>query len=180
MKIVLHLFVLLLVVVAAACAPASEPEAAPPSEQEPTVTSVVESSDAWMGTWKVNFEPSTFDPPRSPRPGEDSRTTTLEPWEDGHKATTVGLDAQGQPIQVEAISKFDGEEHQVVGAAVPTTRTYRRIDDRTYEFVTKVDGKVTTTSRSEVAVDSMTRTLTVTGTTAEGEPTNNVVVYERQ
>ena len=181
MKSLLHLFALPLVVATVACAPASEPDPEPSSLMEDTAiaTSDVQPLDEWMGTWKVNFDLSTYDPPRAPRPN-DSVTTILTPWEGGHKAISDGTNLQGEPTHSEAISKFDGEEHEVVGASVPTTRTYTRIDSRTYEFVAKVNGEETTTSRSEVAADGMTRTLTTTGSTAEGEPVNRVVVYERQ
>ena len=39
------------------------------------------------------------------------------------------------------------------GEAVPTTRAYRRIDDHTYQFVSRVNGKVTTTSRVTMSAD---------------------------
>ena len=64
--------------------------------------------------------------------------------------------------------------------AANTTRAYRRIDDRTYEFVTKVDGKVTTTTRSVAARDGKTRTTTTTGKDAQGQTVNNVQVFDRQ
>jgi len=46
--------------------------------------------------------------------------------------------------------------------------------------VEKVDGKVTTTSRSVGAPDGKTRTLTVTGTNAQGQTVKNVVLWEKQ
>jgi hypothetical protein len=61
-----------------------------------------------------------------------------------------------------------------------TTRAYRRIDDRTYEFVAKVDGKVTTTTRSVAARDGKTRTTMTTGKDAQGQSVNNVQVFDRQ
>ena len=51
---------------------------------------------------------------------------------------------------------------------------------RTFEFVTKENGKVTTTFRSVASADGKTRTATITGTNAQGQTVKNVVLYEKQ
>jgi hypothetical protein len=86
----------------------------------------------------------------------------------------------GQPTHVEIIVRFDSTDRPLVGAAVPTTRAYKRIDDRTYEFVQKEHGKVTTTFRSVAAPGGKSRTATTTGTNAQGQSVKNVVLYEKQ
>ena len=57
---------------------------------------------------------------------------------------------------------------------------YKRIDDRTYEVVAKVDGKVGVTTRVVFARDGKTRTDTQTGKDAQGRTVNNVIVREKE
>lgn len=76
---------------------------------------------------------------------------------------------------------FDGKPSEVKGAPdANTTRVYRRIDARSYEYVQSVAGKVTTTVRTVVAADGKTRTITTTGTNPQGITVKNVAVYEKQ
>ena len=63
---------------------------------------------------------------------------------------------------------------------MPTTRAFSRVDDRTYQFIDRISGKVTTTTRVTLAADGKTRTNVATGINAEGKPVNNTVVWDRQ
>jgi hypothetical protein len=78
------------------------------------------------------------------------------------------VDAKDMKGHQEIVAYFDGKEYEVKGAAMPTTRAYKRTD-RDYEYVTRVNGKVTTTSRGAVSADGNVRTLTTTGTNADGQ-----------
>jgi hypothetical protein len=130
-----------------------------------------------VGTWKTNVSKSTYSPGPPPKPA----TSRWELMGDGQfKNINDGVDAKGQPTHSEIIVKFDGTDRPLIGAAVPTTRTYKLIDARTFEFVTKVNGKVTTTFRSVAAPDGKTRTATTTGTNAQGQAVKNVVLWEKQ
>ena len=55
-----------------------------------------------------------------------------------------------------------------------------RIDANTLQTVNKKGGKVTTTQRNVVGADGKTRTVTTTGTDAQGQTVNNVTVFEKQ
>lgn len=96
------------------------------------------------------------------------------------KAISDQVDASGRTLHTEITTMFDGKEAVLNGAAVPTTRVYKRIDDRTYEFVTRVQGKVTTTTRVAIAADGKTRTITTTGTDEQGRRVNNVALWDRK
>ena len=56
----------------------------------------------------------------------------------------------------------------------------KRIDANTLETVARKLGKITTTQKNVVAADGKSRTVTTTGTNAQGEKVNNVAVYERK
>jgi hypothetical protein len=95
------------------------------------------------------------------------------------RAINDTVDAQGKATRTEITSTYDGKEYELKGAAMPTTRAYTRIDGG-YEFVTRVNGKVTTTTRVVHAPDGKTRTITTTGTNEQGQKVNNVVVWNKQ
>ena len=137
---------------------------------------VVEGQSAapWAGTWKLNTGKSRLD---GPAPKES--IVRLEASPNGVRTTIDSVTAQGTRTHTEATAVFDGKEYELKGAAVPTTRAYRRVGSD-YEYTTRVNGKVTTTSRGAVSADGKTRTLTTTGTNAQGQTVNTVNVYDRQ
>jgi flavin-dependent dehydrogenase len=60
------------------------------------------------------------------------------------------------------------------------TMTFSKIDARTYEAVTKKDGKTTLTARIVVAADGKTRITTQAGKNGRGETVKNTMFYEKQ
>ncbi len=97
------------------------------------------------------------------------------------KTTTDNVNAQGKATHEVTTTLFDGKAADVNGATdANTTRVYKRIDNRTFEFVTAVGGKVTTTTRSVTAADGRTRTNTQSGKNTQGVTVKNVTVYDRQ
>ena len=61
------------------------------------------------------------------------------------------------------------------------TRTFTKVNDRTWQVVDKLhSGKPGLTRREVVSADGRTLTVTVTGTTAQAETLNSVVVFEKQ
>ena len=138
-----------------------------------------QAQDPWLGTWKLNLDKSKYEPASG---APKSQTVKQEAVAGGGMKSTVdGVDAQGKPLHTEVTTMFDGKSTDVKGAPdANTTRVYKRIDTRTYEFVASVAGKGTVTSRSVVAADGKSRTVTTTGKNAQGQSVNNVVVYEKQ
>ncbi len=144
-----------------------------------SVSVAAQARDPWIGTWKLNVAKSKFEPASlAPK----SQTVKQEALPGGSmKAIADGVDSAGKTVHTEVTVKFDGKPCDVVGATdANTTRVYKRIDSRTYEYVQSVAGKVTTTSRVVVSADGKTRTITATGKNAQGQTINNVSVYDRQ
>ena len=139
-------------------------------------SSFAQSADPWVATWRLNVAKSKYSPGPAPR----SQTVVNESAPNGIRSITDTVDAQGMKIHQVVDAPFDGKEHEVKGSLQPTTRIYKRIDARTYEFVNRVNGKVTTTTRVAISADGKTRTNTTTGTDDQGRKVNNVAVYERQ
>ena len=102
-------------------------------------TARTQSTDPWMGTWKVDLAKSTYKP--GPKPTV-AGTVKIEPMAGGFKTTIDATIPQGQPTHTETVGKFDGKDNPVTGAPVPnTTAAYKRINGRTFEVLGKVDGK---------------------------------------
>jgi hypothetical protein len=145
-----------------------------------TVSSAAQpqSADPWLGTWKGDLAKSTFSP--GPKP-PSAATVTIERSGTGMKTTIDGTDPQGKPTHTETVWSFDGKDNPVKGATVPnTTAAYKRIDDRTFEVTSKVDGKPTMTTRVAISADGKTMTATQTGKNVQGETVKNVLVATKQ
>ena len=129
------------------------------------------------GTWKQNVAKSKADP----GPVNKSQTSVWETAPGGGARNVVEMvDGNGKATRTELITMFDGKAAEVKGAVMPTTRTYTRVDGGGYQFVDRVNGKVTTTTRVTFAADGKTRTNVATGVNAAGQKVNNVTVFERQ
>jgi len=140
---------------------------------------VAQVPDAWTGTWKLNLAKSKYEPANLAPKSQTVKTEAVAGG--GMKVTTDAVDAQGKATHQEVTTMFDGKPADLRGAAdANTTRVYRRIDNRNWEFVTSVGGKVTTTTHTVIAADGKSRTNTTTGKNAQGVTVNNVAVYEKQ
>ena len=137
-----------------------------------------QSSDPWIGTWKANLAKSTYSPGPTPTVAP---TITMEASAGGLRITIDGANAQGQPTHTESVAQFDSKDYPVKGAQAPnSTMALKRIDGRSFEGMSKVDGKVTLVTRVVISADGKTLTATQTGTNAEGAAVKNLIVLEKQ
>jgi hypothetical protein len=134
--------------------------------------------ERFTGTWKQNIAKSKY----SPGPGPKSQSAVIKVSEGGLLVTLDFVNARGQQNHGEMPAKFDGKDYDYpeVGPAQTTTAAYKWIDDSTFEWITKVNGKPTTTTHVLLSRDGKTLTLTTTGTNAQGQKVNNVAVFEKQ
>ena len=134
-------------------------------------------ADNNVGTWKLNLAKSSF----SPGPAPKSQTLKIEAWgDDGLKYSADGVGPDGKPTHAEFQAKFDGKDAAFKGNPDADTLAYKRVDANTLEATTKMKGKTTLTAKVVVSKDGKTRTVTQTGTDAQGRTTKNVLVYEKQ
>jgi len=61
-----------------------------------------------------------------------------------------------------------------------TTIGFKRIDASTWENTVTTDGNVTSTNTYTISKDGKTLTQRQKGTTAKGQPMNNVIVWDKQ
>jgi hypothetical protein len=136
-----------------------------------------QATDTANGTWKLNLAKSTYDPANlAPKSGMGK----IESIEGGLKFVNDGVDSAGKPTHSEWSGKYDGKDNAVKGDPTRDTASLKKIDDYTYEIISKKAGKVVTTNRTVYARDAKSRTQTTTGTNAQGQNIHNVSVSDKQ
>ena len=132
--------------------------------------------EPWLGEWRLNIEKSTYNPGPPPY---TRATFRIEPWMDGVRVIYDMVRPRGGVIHMEWDGRFDGQEYPVQGLEEHVTYAYTRIDDRTYDIVARMDGRVAASSRTAVSPDGRTITTITVGRDAQGREAKTVTVYEK-
>jgi hypothetical protein len=140
-----------------------------------TKQSSEQSSDAIVGTWKLNVAKSTYSPGPAPKGG----TITYSPAGKGIKVVVDVAAATGEKVHWEYTADYDGKDYPVTGNPNADTVSLKRIDARTVDVINKKDGKPTLTNRRVLSADGKTLTVTTTGTNARGQTVKDVQVFEK-
>jgi hypothetical protein len=141
------------------------------------VLATAQAKDPFVGTWRLNLAKSTY----SPGPPPKSATSTYAAAGQGYKVSVKTEPASGPVQQWSYTTNLDGKDAPITGNNPNADMVAaKRIDANSLEIVNKKGGKVTTTQKNVVAADGKTRTVTTTGTDAQGQKINNVAVYEKQ
>lgn len=141
------------------------------------LSGTAQTKDPFVGSWRLNLAKSKY----SPGPAPKSTTSIYEAAGKGYRISVRTEPATGPVQEWSYTTNLDGKDAPITGnnpnadAAV-----VRRIDANTLEVTYKKAGKLTTTQKNVVAADGKSRTVTTTGTDAQGQKVNNVAVYERQ
>ena len=141
------------------------------------VVASAQSKDPFVGTWRLNAAKSKY----TPGPVPKGVTSTYEAAGQGYKISVRNEPAAGPVQQFSYSTSLDGKDSPVTGTNPNAdTIAVKRIDANTLEATSKKGGKVTTTQRNVVSADGKSRTVTTTGTDAQGQKVNNVAVFEKQ
>jgi hypothetical protein len=135
-----------------------------------------QATDLRMGTWKMNSGKSKYDPGPAPQ----SLTVKVEPAGQGEKVATESVNADGSRTATGYTANFDEKDSSLTGSQTANTVALKRVDARTTIRTDKKDGKVVSTLTRVVSADGKTMTVTVKGTNAQGQPVNNVIVFDKQ
>jgi len=127
-----------------------------------------------MGTWKLNEAKSKI-AAGSPK----NHTVVYEESGADIKVTVDGTDAAGNATHSEWTGKFDGKYYPVTGDPTSDERSYRTINNHTLALTGRKAGKVTLTGRIAVSANGKTRTVTTTGTDANGKKFRTTAVYDK-
>jgi hypothetical protein len=142
-----------------------------------SLLATAQSKDPFVGTWRLDAAKSKY----SPGPAPKSQTATYEAAGSGYKVSVKAEPASGPVQEWSYTTALDGKDSPVTGNNPNAdTITVKRINTTTLESISKKGGKPTTTQRNVVAADGKTRTVTTTGTDAQGRTVNNTAVFEKQ
>ena len=128
-----------------------------------------------LGTWKLNPAKSKF----SPGPAAKSSTVTFSAAGKGVKGVIDGVGPDGAKVHWEYTANFDGKASPVTGNPVGDMVVMKRVDANTIETSYTLKGKPTTVNRRVVSADGKILTVTTTGTNAQGQKVNDVLVFEK-
>ena len=137
-------------------------------------SALAQSSDALIGTWKLNVE-------KSKNALFKSGTTTIERAGDGVKYTVDLAGADGTAYHWTFTAKYDGKDNPVTGnSPFGDTVALTRVDSHTTRTIVKQGGKEVATQTTTVSADGKTRTTTTKGTDAKGQSIDAMTFYEKQ
>jgi hypothetical protein len=132
------------------------------------------ASNPQMGTWKLNEAKSKL------APGMGKNTTVVyAEQEDKIKITVEGVDKDGKPTHAVWIGKWDGKAYPAKGNLSWDSAAYKVVNDHTNEITTMRNGKIAWTGTISVAKDGKSRTVTITGTDANGKQFHSKAVYDK-
>jgi len=86
---------------------------------------------------------------------------------------------RGGITHVEWQGRFDGRDYPVQGMDYFLTNAYRPLDDRSYEIIIKVDGRVAANAIAVVSPDGKTLTVTTIEKDARGRTVKTNAAYRR-
>lgn len=127
------------------------------------------------GTWHLNVAKSKY----SPGPAPKSQTLVITATGNSETVTSETVSASGDKSSTVYTAAYDGKPQPIKGSQVADSVSLKRIDDHTSERTDSKDGKAVQTYTRVVSKDGKTMTVTVKGTNAQGQPVNNVIVFEK-
>jgi hypothetical protein len=136
------------------------------------------SKDAHIGTWKLNAAKSKF----NPGPGYRSETRTYTPTADGYKFEGERVNLDGSTPKYGFTVKYDNKDYPITGKdpGGADTIAVKLVDANNIESTSKKGRDVLYTSKVVVSQDGKVMTITTKGKNPDGEPFDNVQVYDRQ
>jgi hypothetical protein len=133
-------------------------------------------SDPIVGTWQLNASKSTFT--ASPAPKSQTRTYTQSGASITLVMKTVGAD--GKEATVQTTYQLDGKDYPITGAADFDTLSGKQVNPRTASFTMKSGGKAVGTTTRTVSKDGKHMTSKSSTTSAKGEKSESVMVFDKQ
>jgi len=138
-------------------------------------TAVQAADNPLMGTWRLNLAKSEFYPGPPP---QYHINIYSQNGANGVKYTSNRANAQGEASRIEFTAAFDDKDYSITGddrGSIAITRTSERAFLARY----RSGGKVTQIKAWIVSDDGKTLTILSTGA-SNGEPFNNIVVFDKQ
>ena len=142
-----------------------------------------QATESLAGTWKLNAAKSKYDPAAL---ANKSGIVTYTFSGNNVTANIEQVNAKDQKVHVEYTATLDGADHPWKGTIDGKPNpgqdavSFKKLDAHTYHVEKKLKGKVLTTNHIVVAADGKSRTVTISGTNAQGQKIHHIVVYDKQ
>lgn len=134
-----------------------------------------ETGDPLLGTWQMDASKSKF----SPGPPPKSITIKFEQADQGIKASSDTVLADGKTTHTEFTANYDGMDVPLTGSPIADTVSVQKVGD-TRVRKDKKNGKVIMTYTGTVSKDGKTFSVQQKGTNQDGAAVSNVVVFQKQ
>jgi hypothetical protein len=130
----------------------------------------------WVGTWQqVPPTRKWFDP----WPYQKV-TLHIEPADDGLRVVYDMVRRRGGVQHMEWSGRFDGRDYPVQGVDYVLTNAYRKVSDRGYEIVVRVDGHEAAVATASVSADGKMMTVDTVERDARGQTRKSTATYTKQ
>jgi len=155
-----------------------------------------QAADPILGTWALNVARSTFGAGPAPRSesrtyvlaGEETKMTfksaseprTYRTVRQEIKATSEGVDADGQATTGEWTFAYDGQDRPMAGSPDADMLSAKRLDAVTTQFTGKKAGRVVLVSTAEISAEGKVLTIRTKGINARGQTIDDVAVFDKR
>ena len=133
-------------------------------------------SDPVVGTWQLNVAKSTFTAGSAPK--SQTRTYTQSGSSITLVMKTVGAD--GKESTLKTTYQLDGKNYPVTGAPDYDSLSAKQLNPHTASFTRKKAGKAVGRTSRTVSHDGKQMTSKLSMTSAKGEQSESVLVFDRK
>jgi hypothetical protein len=144
-----------------------------------STAALAQSADIYapiLGTWELNTSKSTY----SPGPPLKSQRRIYQRVGQGVKYTAATVQADGKSVTEEWTGTYDGKDYPITGVPDVDAQAVKALDALKSEFTMKKGAKVLRSGTRLLSNDGKVMTVTVRGTTANGEVVHNVLVFDKR
>jgi len=132
--------------------------------------------DPVVGTWQLNAAHSTF----TAGPALKSQTRTYTQSDGGIALVMKTVTADGHEVTTQTAYHLDGKDYPVTGTPDYDSLSAKQVNARTASFTLKKGGKAVGTTTRTVSKDGKLLTSKTKLTTAQGDKSESVMVFDRQ
>jgi hypothetical protein len=133
-------------------------------------------ADPVIGTWQLNASHSKFISGPAPK----SQTRTYSQSDAGITIVMKTTTTDGHEATLQATYKLDGKDYPATGSPDYDSLSGKQVNSRTASFNLKRAGKTVGTTTRTVSKDGKLLTSKTKLTSAQGEKTESVMVFDRQ
>lgn len=134
------------------------------------------ATDPVIGTWKLNAAKSTF----NKGPAIKSQTRTYSQSGPNISLVMKTAAADGMEVTTQTTYQLDGKDYPVKGSADYDSLSGQQVDANTARFTLKKGGKTVGTTSRMISKDGKTLTSKMKITSAKGEESDGVLVFDKQ